>query len=112
MVSSPGGGGCQKELGSPLPVRVDGAPLDVDGGLEDLQAMVLQQLAACQVVLLPVRHHGGQPQLLLQDPAVAVVVLQTGCLNIRGQALFYPSFPKTLKFWRNGHYSRTLNHKP
>ncbi len=38
----------------PLAVTVDGPPLQMQGGLKDLQVMVLQDLAPCCIVLGPV----------------------------------------------------------
>ena len=67
---------CRGRKGLPLAIGVDRAPLYVDGGLEHLQAVPLQQFAPSVVVLLPGRHHGGQPQLLFEHPTIAVIVLE------------------------------------
>jgi len=58
-----------RENHAPLAVGVDGAALQVQGGVEDLQARALQDELARRRVLLPVRHHRRLPQLLLQRAA-------------------------------------------
>lgn len=45
---------------SPFTISVDGASLQVDRSLKDFQAVVLQNLSACCIVLCPVWHlHGN-----------------------------------------------------
>ena len=51
----------------------------MDGRLEHAVPVVLQQLAACVEVLVPVGHHDGDAQFLLSGPAVAVVVPVRAC---------------------------------
>ena len=46
-----GGVGCV-----PFAISVDGASLKMEGRLEDLKAMVLQDEATCCIILGPVRH--------------------------------------------------------
>ena len=44
---------------------MNGAALNVDGSLKDLQVVPLKQLTASIIILVPAWHHCRQTQLLL-----------------------------------------------